>query len=57
MMIWSIPTKWQFPELFMMLLPMTSLDFQSPGRMLLSTLPGFRPTGMMGKACLPSNAL
>ena len=23
-MIWSIPTMWQFPELFLMFLPMTS---------------------------------
>ena len=47
-MIWSIPIMWQFPELFLMFLP--------PGHSLLPTFPSFRPMGMVGGACLPSNA-
>ena len=47
-MIWSIPIMWQFPELFLMFLP--------PGHRLLPTFPSFRPMGMVGGACIPSNA-
>ena len=32
------------------------VDFQIPGHTLLPTFPSFRPIGMMGEACLPSNA-
>ena len=46
-MIWSIPTIWQFPELFLMFLPMMS---HKP------TFPSFRPVGMVGETRLPSNA-
>ena len=58
-MIWSIPTMWQFPEFFLMFLPMTShIKFQSSRHTLLHvlTFPLFRPMGMVGEACLPSNA-
>ena len=51
--IWSIPTMWQFPELFLMFLPMTR---QNPGHTLLPTFPSFRPMCMVGEACLPSDA-
>ena len=52
-MIWSIPTMWQFPELFLMSLPVTR--HQNPGHTLLPIFPSFRPMGMVGEACLPSN--
>ena len=32
------------------------VDFQNPGHTLLPTFPSFRPVGMVGEACLPSNA-
>ena len=32
------------------------MDFQNPERTLLPTFPSFRPVGMVGEACLPSNA-
>ena len=32
------------------------VDFQNTRHMLLPTFPWFRPVGMVGKACLPSNA-
>ena len=32
------------------------VDFQNPGHTLLPTFPSFRPMGMVGEACLPSNA-
>ena len=32
------------------------MDFQNPGHTLLPTFPSFRPMGMVGEACLPSNA-
>ena len=32
------------------------VDFQNSGFTLLPTFPSFRPMGMVGKACLPSNA-
>ena len=32
------------------------VDFQNPGHTLLPTFPSFRPVGMLGEACLPSNA-
>ena len=35
---------------------MGKVDFQNPGHMLLPTFPSFRPMGMVGEACLPSNA-
>ena len=44
---------WQFPELFLMFLP---VDFPNPGHTLLPIFPSFRPMGMVGEACLPSNA-
>ena len=53
-MFWSIPTMWQFPEMFPMFLPY--VDFPNPGHTLLPTFPSFRPMGMVGEACLPSNA-
>ena len=31
------------------------VDFQNPGHTLLPTFPSFRPVGMVGEACLPSN--
>ena len=56
-MIWSIPTMWQFPELFLIFLLMTRHKyFPTPGLTLLPIFPSFRPMGMVGKACLPSNA-
>ena len=52
-MIWSIPTMWQFSELFLMFLPMTRAISRLPkSRTYAST----RPMGMVGEACLPSNA-
>ena len=67
-MIWSIPTMWQFPEFFLMFLPMTShikVDFQNSRHTLgvvgsgegvvYLTSPG-RPTEIglqLGKACYP----
>ena len=48
------PTMWQFPELFLMFLPVT--DFPNPGHTLLPIFPSFRPMSMVGEACLPSNA-
>ena len=51
--IWSIPTVWQFPELFLMFLPMTR-------HKKTSEIPDIRfylqSMGMVGEACLPSNA-
>ena len=32
------------------------LDFPNPGHTLLPIFPSFRPMGMVGEACLPSNA-
>ena len=32
------------------------VDFQNPGHTLLPTFPSFRPMGMVGEACLSSNA-
>ena len=32
------------------------VDFQNPGHTLLPTFPSFRPMGIGGKACLPSDA-
>ena len=32
------------------------MDFQNPERTLLPTFSSFRPVGMVGEACLPSNA-
>ena len=32
------------------------VDFRNPGHTLLPTFPSFRPMGMVGEACLPSNA-
>ena len=32
------------------------VDFRNPGHTLLPTFPSFRPVGMVGEACLPSNA-
>ena len=58
-MIWSILTMWQFPELFLMFLPVTRapyVDFPNPGHTLLPIFHSFRPMGMLGEACLPSNA-
>ena len=54
-MVWSIPTMWQFPELFLMFLPVTA-DFSNYRHMFLPIFPSFRPMGMVGEACLPSNA-
>ena len=31
--------------------------FQIPGHTFLPTFPSFRPMGMVGEACLPSNGL
>ena len=31
------------------------VDFPNPGHALLPTFPSFRPMGMVGEACLPSN--
>ena len=31
------------------------VDFQNPGHTLLPIFPSFRPIGMVGEACLPSN--
>ena len=56
-MIWSIPTMWQFPELFdVFASDATKVDFPNPGHTLLPTFPSFRPMGMVGEDCLPSNA-
>ena len=33
-----------------------SVDFQTPGHTLLPIFSSFRPMGMVGEACLPSNA-
>ena len=57
-MIWSIPTTWQFQELFLMFLPMTSHNQTSkiPDIRFYLQFPSFRPMGMVGEACLPSNA-
>ena len=48
-MIWSIPTMWQFPELFLMFFPLTS---KIP--VILSTyisfVPSFSVMGMVGEA-------
>ena len=54
-MIWSTLTMWQFPELFLMFLSMTSYKKTSkiPD---IPTFPSFRPMGMVGEACLPSYA-
>ena len=41
---------WQFPELFLMFLPVTR---QIP---LLPIFLSFRPMGMVGEACIPSYA-
>ena len=32
------------------------VDFPNPGHRLLPIFPSFRPMGMVGEACLPSNA-
>ena len=32
------------------------VDFPNPGHTLLPIFPSFRPMGMVGEACLPSNA-
>ena len=32
------------------------VDFKNPGNTLLLTFSSFRPIGMVGEACLPSNA-
>ena len=56
-MIWSIPTMWQFRELFLMFLPVTR-------HKLISQIPDIcfydisfvQPMGMVGEVCLPSNA-
>ena len=57
-MIWSIPTMWQFPELFLMFFANDApyADFRNPGHTLLSIFPSFKPMGMVGEACLLSNA-
>ena len=57
-MIWSVLTMWQFPELFLMFLPVTrhKKTSQIPDITLLPIFPSFRPMGMVGEACLPSNA-
>ena len=49
---------WQFPELFLMFLPVTRYKWtsQNSRHTLLPTFPSFRPMGMVGEACLPSNA-
>ena len=55
-MIWTIPTMWQFPEMFLMFLPMTS-NRLSKSRTYASTDIFFvQPMGMVGEACLLSNA-
>ena len=55
-MIWSIPTMWQFPELFLMFLPVTSHKQTSKipdiRFYIRRTFPSFRPMGMVGKVCL-----
>ena len=33
-----------------------TVDFPNPGHTLLPIFPSFRPMGMVGEACLPSNA-
>ena len=56
----SIPTMWQFSELFLMFLPLNSHkqtsklpDILSPDIYYFSS---FRPIDMVGLACLPSYA-
>ena len=57
-MIWSIPTVRQFPELFLIFWPMTSHKETSeiPGIHFCLHFLSFRAMGMVGEACLPSNA-
>ena len=56
-LIWSIPTMWQFPELFLMFLPMTSHKWLPKSRTYASTYISFvQAMGMVGEAGLPSNA-
>ena len=54
-MIWSIPTMWQFPELFLMFLPMTRHNQTSEIPDIRFYRHFFR-SGLVGEACLPSNA-
>ena len=55
-MIWSIPTMWQFPELFLFL-TMTAISRLPKSRTYASTVISFvQAYGHGGQACLPSNA-
>ena len=57
-MFWSTPKIWQFPYLFLMFLSDYEpyVGFQYPEHTLLPTFLSFRPVGMVGESCLPSNA-
>ena len=56
----SIPTMWQFPEIFLMFLPLNSHKETSKIPDIPSLdiyyFSSFRPIDMVGKACLPSYA-
>ena len=57
-MIWSIPTMWQFPNLFLMFLPVTRAISRLPESQTYasSDISFDQAYGHVGKACLPSNA-